>query len=257
MPSPFPGMDPFIESQCWEDFHHHLIEDLYSLLVRQTTPQYVVRVEARVYIEHAPDETPEIVRPDVTVLGREGKPGHRQEAAENAQASSPVVLTLPMPEERREAFLTIRSRETLALVTILEVLSLANKRRGGEGRQEYIAKRMSVLQSDTHLVELDLLRGGERLPTIEPLPSGDYYVFVSREHRRHRVEVYPCSLRQPLPRFPVPLAGKDPDVVVDLQQIFSSVYERARYLETLDYHLAVLPALREADEIWARGNVRK
>jgi hypothetical protein len=91
-----------------------------------------------------------------------------------------------MPERVREAFLTIRERETMEVVTVIEVLSPGNKQAGSDGRREYLRKRRDVLLSATHLVELDLLRGGERLPTIEPLPPGDYYAFVCRRQHRSR-----------------------------------------------------------------------
>jgi hypothetical protein len=124
--------------------------------------------------------------------------------------------------ERREAFLTIRERESMKVVTVIEFLSPANKRRGSDGRREYLQKREQVLSSDTHLVELDLLRGGQRLPTVDPLPETDFSVFVCRAQRRYQAEVYAWGLRQPLPRIPIPLAGNDPDVEVDLQAVFTA-----------------------------------
>ena len=113
-----------------------------------------------------------------------------------------------MPERKRQAFLTIRERETMTVVTVLEVLSLDNKRSGSDGRREYLRKREAVLESDVHLVELDLLRAGTRLPTVEPLPPGACYAYVSRADRRPQVEVYAWTLRQSLPTIPVPLARR-------------------------------------------------
>src|SRR5205823_14557656 len=105
MPSPFPGMDPFIESQAWEDFHHHLIEGIAGALVPQVRPQYVVRVEERVYVENRPNGRPRTIRPDVGVLERAGRAAARPEEGGTATlvATSPLILTLPMPEEGREA----------------------------------------------------------------------------------------------------------------------------------------------------------
>lgn len=254
MPSPFPGMDPFIESQAWETFHHALIAALLESLTPRVRPRYVVRVDERVYVEHEPSGHSDIFRPDVSVLesqGREAATGDWPAAAASAAAEA-VVLTLPMPERVREAFLTVRSRETLEVITIIEVLSPGNKRPGSDGRREYLSKREAVLQSATNLVELDLLRRGERLPTLETLPRADYYTFVCRGTRRPRVEVYRWSLRERLLTIPVPLAGDDPDVAIDLQSVVDTVYDRAGYDYSLDYRRPPEPPLSESDAAWAR-----
>src|SRR5207248_7822478 len=104
----------------------------------------------------------------------------------------------------------------------------------------------------SHLVELDLLRGGERVPMSTPLPPGDYYALVGRAHRRPTVEVYAWSLRQPLPTIPIPLKRGDPDVPLDLQMVFTTVYDRARYDLTLDYSAALSPRLNKSDAAWAK-----
>lgn len=252
MPSPFPGMDPFIEGQEWEDFLHHLIEGLHAAIVPRVRPRYVVRVEKRVYVEHDPDALADVIRPDVAVVEREGRELASEGGVATALAVEPVVLALPMPEPREEALLTVRHRDTKRVVAVIEVLSPGNKRRGSDGRRAYLEKREAVLQSDTHLVELDLLRAGERLPTIGPLPPADYYAFVCRARRRPRAEVYAWPLRRALPAIPVPLAGEDADVALDLQSIFSTVYDRAAYDYSLDYRGAPEPALSDADAAWAK-----
>ena len=103
----------------------------------------------------------------------------------------------------------------------------------------------------THLVELDLLRAGERLPTLDPLPPADFYVFVSRAPRRPHAEVFPWTLRRRLPTIAVPLADSDPDISLDLQRAFTTVYDRAGYDYALDYQRPVEPPLAEADAAWA------
>lgn len=252
MPSPFPGMDPFIESQVWEDFHHALIEIVRELLTPHVRPRYVVRVEQRVYVEHEPDERAAVIRPDATVLQRDEGDTPAEGPTASAVAGAPVVLTLPMPERKRETFLTIREREAMTVVTIIEVLSPGNKRPGSDGRREYLSKREAVLQSATHLVELDLLRGGERLPTIEPLPPADCYAFVCRGQYRPKAEVYCMSLRHRLPTIPVPLAGEDPDVALDLQSTFNTVYDRAGYDYSLDYRRPIEAPLSDVDAAWVQ-----
>jgi Protein of unknown function (DUF4058) len=254
MPSPFPGMDPFIEGQRWEDFHHEVISGIRAALIPAVRPRYVVEVQERVYVER-PNEVPAgFITPDASVVeprrGPEGCSGAIGLAT--AVEVATVTCTLPMPERRHEYFLVLRERASGTVVTVIEVLSPSNKRRGSDGRREYLNKRDTVLLSPAHLVELDLLRGGGRLPTIEPLPAADYYVFVSPEHRRPKTDVYCRSLRDRLPTIPVPLAGEDAEVSLDLQAVFTSVYDRAGYDYSLDYRRPVEPPLSEADATWVR-----
>jgi hypothetical protein len=138
------------------------------------------------------------------------------------------------------------------VVTVIEVLFPGNKRVGSDGQREYLRKRGDVLLSATHLVELDLLRGGERLPTIEPLPPGDYYAFVCRRQRRFQAEVYAWLLPQPLPPIPVPLAEADADIVLDLQAICTTVYDCAGYDYSLNYRQTIAPPLSDAEQAWAQ-----
>ena len=254
MSCPFPGMDPFIEGQAWETFHHSLIVALLEAITARVRPRYLVRVEERVYIEHTPGERSSHIRPDVAVLERGGGVAPPTETAATGAgvAVAPVICTLPMPERLREIYLTLRARATQRIVTVIEVLSPANKRAGSDGRRGYLGKREAVLQSDTHLVELDLLRGGQRLPTLEPLKPADYYAFVSRGDHRPYVEVYPWSFPQPLPPVPVPLAGPDPDVVLPLHSLFHAVYDRAGYDYSLEYQRPLDPLLSDADAAWVQ-----
>ncbi len=261
MPSPFPGMDPFLESQEWEDFHTRFNTVVGDLLSSRLEPRYVVRIERRVYVESYPDDirpsaSPSFFRSDAVVLGTAETGGGAAIAAGPATMVEPFECELPMPEERREAYLVIRFRETMEVVTVLETLSPANKRSGGDGRREYLQKRDVILQSPSHLVELDLLRGGLRLPTTTPLPQGDYYAIVSRRQRRPKAAVYAWTIRDPLPSIPVPLKKDDPDVLLDLQAVFSTVYDRARYDLSLNYSAPLEPPLGEDAAEWVQRRVR-
>jgi Protein of unknown function (DUF4058) len=254
MPSPFPGMDPFIEGQEWEDFHHGIITALQEALVPQVRPRYVVRVEKRVYLEHTPQEQAEFVRSDVLVLGHEQRQLLLSSGGGTATAlaDAPIEITLPMPEERREAFLSILTRDKMEVVTLIEVLTPSHKRPGSDGRKEYLEKREAVLRSSTHLVEIDLLRAGARLPTIEALPTADYFAFVSRKPRRPKAELHRWTLRDRLPTIGIPLLRDDPDVPLGLQVAFEAAYDRAGYDYSLDYRRPVEPPLTDADAAWAR-----
>jgi hypothetical protein len=157
-----------------------------------------------------------------------------------------------MPQERRETYLVIRERETMEIVTVIETLSPANKRGSSDGRAQYLAKREEILRSRTNLVELDLLRGGQRLPA-RGMPTADYYALVSRGHKRPRTDVYAWSIREPLPEIPIPLKKDEPEVRLNLQEVFQTVYQRARYQLSVDYRAPLDTPLPEAEAAWVRS----
>ncbi len=259
MPSPFPGMDPFIESQRWRDFHTTLITVIREMLMPRVRPRYVVEVEEYVYLARKDEDPDRLIEPDLAIVDtdraivdtdRVWGAGSRN-AGSAAVAIQPVVHTVPVPKRFRQAFLTIRSRESQNIVTVIELLSPWNKT-AGERRSEYLVKRSNVFCTPAHLVELDLLRGGRRLTTREPLTPADYYVFVCRKERLPQVDVYGWTLRQPLPTIPIPLAGEDPDVELDLQAAFTTTYDRAGYDYSLNYRRSVEPALELATADWVQ-----
>ncbi len=135
------------------------------------------------------------------------------------------------------------------------VLSPWNK--SGEGYWEYRAKRRKLFRQNVHLVELDLLVRGQRLPMEQELPPADFYVFLSRGDRRPQCDVFAWSVRQPLPRIPIPLRAPDPDVMLDLPSLFAHGYERGRYARALDYSAPLDLPLASADRAWAEDLVRK
>lgn len=250
MPARFPGMDPWIESQRWEQFHFEFVGEAARQLVPQVRPRYEIAPEQRIYVERTFGDEDESIRPDVTLLevGDSGREGGTLTAAASLR---PATYTLPMPEECREAYLVIRDRRDRSVVTVIELLSPKNKTPGSDGRGLYLRKRLSVLESRTNLVEMDLLRGGRRLPTVERLRPADYYVFVCRGQSRPRADVYAWRLQQPLPSVPIPLAVDDQEVTLDLQAVFSRVYDDFGYDYSLDYAQPVEPPLSDADAEWA------
>jgi hypothetical protein len=135
--------------------------------------------------------------------------------------------------EVRDLWIEIYHRPDRSLVTAIEVLSPTNK--AGQGYWDYRARRRKLIRQDVHLVELDLLIRGRRLPMRQALPPADFYTFVSRAARRPKCDVYAWSLRQPLPKIPIPLLAPDPDVILDIPALFAYSYERGRYSRALDY----------------------
>ena len=119
------------------------------------------------------------------------------------------------------------------LVTAIEILSPVNKQ--GSGWREYTEKRRAILNTRTHLLELDLLRGGERIELIGDWTPAPYYIFLSRWQRRPITETYPITLRQPLPSVPVPLLPPDADVMLDVQAAVDACFKLVRYERLLNY----------------------
>jgi Protein of unknown function (DUF4058) len=125
-----------------------------------------------------------------------------------------------------------------------------NKRRG-KGREEYLEKRRTFLQSPVHFIEIDLLRSYPRMPFDDPLPAADYTVMVCKAGERPRSSVWPISVRQPLPTIPIPLLAPDPPVPLDLGQALRTAYERVRYDLRVDYRKPPAPPLLPAYAAWA------
>lgn len=221
-------MDTRLEEQLWHDFHPNMIVSIQSWLMPRLLPKYAAQIEERVYVEHTePVPARQVFRPDVAIHTETASEGRLQ--ASRTAVAEPAILTLPMPTEQRERYIAIVFLPGRELVTVIELLSPANKLAGADGRREYLRKHEQILQSAVHLVEIDLLLKGERLPTVEPLPEADYYAFVSRNEYRPAVEVYYWRRNERMPTIPVPLLRDDGEILLDLQAVYEETYKRARY----------------------------
>ena len=247
MPSPFPGMDPFIEGQSWKGFHDIFLGDLRDALNWSLPERYVADVQERVTV--VTDAGERTFVGDLAVHDATEAPHSPAESAAPFGSAATVTLTLPEVEEEEDGLLEIRESDTGRLVTTVELLSPKNKR--GTGRVTYLDKRAVLLGTDTHLVEIDLLRGGRRLPTVEPLPPGDYYVFISRSFERPSVRVMHWGLPDPLPQLPIPLRAEDGACGLPLGELFRKRYDAANYGRILNYRKPVAPSLPPDDAAWA------
>jgi hypothetical protein len=146
-------------------------------------------------------------------------------------------------------------RKDQSLVAVLELLSPANKEQPGHGG--YLIKRNKLLHQGVHLVEVDLLLKGARVPLSKPLPPGDLYAFVSRADRRPDCQVYSWGLRNRLPAIPLPLSAPDLDILVDLAVVFATTYERGRYLGDIDYAAPLKIPLNGTDHDWVMQTAKR
>jgi len=254
MPSPFPGMDPFLEgSPLWTDFHGNFLYAAREALVPKVRPKYIVLAQVQVTVVQEPDEKVGTIVPDVVVVEGESPLPPQTESSEVAFAvAEPATVRLAFVQKREQVYLEIRERETRRLVTVIELLSPSNKRFGSPAWGDYLKKRDAIFASDVHLVELDLLRGGTRMPMGDPLPPGDYYAIISRSYRRPYCEVYAWTLKDKMPTIPIPLLKGDPDVTLDLQAVFNAAYDRAGYDYSLDYSREIEPPLSPEDTKWVK-----
>ena len=251
MPSPFPGMNPYLEQfDVWHDFHERFMPLVAALIESQVGPEYFVKIDEHVYVQEAPgDEWDLIGRGDIAIAER---PGDGQERASRvALLDAPVRVHPRLVGETRDSFVEIRDRKSRKVVTVIELLSPSNKT--GRDRGQYLKKRGDLLESPVHLVEIDLLRGGDPLP-FEDLPQCDYYVMVSRPEERPGASLWPLSLRSRLPVAPVPLKPGDADVRLDLQDVIHQIHDAAGYAKYI-YEGVPWPPLRSEDAVWARSLV--
>jgi hypothetical protein len=210
MPSPFPGMDPYLEGSSWMNIHAQLSAEIARQLAPKLRPRYLALITER-FVR----ETPEAV-PHLSV--------------------------------------EIRDRANRQLVTAIEVLSPMNKR--GEGRDEYLTKRRHSLLSTAHLLEIDLLREGQRIPMLKPLPPAPCFVFLSRAESRPITEVWPIPPDAPLPVVPIPLLPGDPDVPLDLQLALTTLYDLLGYDLAVDYTRPPEVPLRPEAAAWVEARLR-
>ena len=259
MPSPFPGMDPFLEApDIFPDLHDRLINGISDAINLQLRPPYYSAIASRVFIEHSD----RFITPDISVILDGDKLSESDHGSATAVLTSlevqPIIVHVPH-DEIREQFVEIRTVGDERLVTSIEVLSFSNKSPGEHGRELYKKKQREILSSDVHLVEIDLLRGGEH-STAVPLVRAErktgkfnYHVCVHRFDQLENYVVYPITLRSRLPKIAIPLLPGDPEITIDLQLIFNHCYEaglydrRVRYAETVP-----TPPLTELDEKWSK-----
>lgn len=248
MPSPFPGMDPYLEQpDLWPEVHSRLIVAIADYLGPQLRPKYRVAIEKRIYEDTVSDIF--VGRPDVSVLQALAKEKEHETVSSTATVE-PIIVELPMPEELQERYLEIREVGTGAVVTTIELISPSNKR-AGKGRQQYEEKRLKILASQTHLVEIDLIRAFQALPMRGTNQFSLYRILVSRADQRPRAALYPFNLQHPIPAFPLPLQSEDIEVVVELQPLLEQVYDRASYDLAINYAQNPVPPLSKEDAIWA------
>lgn len=262
MKSPFPGMDPYLE-QFWPDVHARLILYACDQLEAQLPANLLARVEERIVFE-AEEEEPRAAYLDVKITERPGAGGSAVAIESQTADIEPVIVEF-RGEPATETYINIlEAGPGQRLVTVIEVLSPANKL-PGEGQRQYRRKQRELADTGVSLVEIDLLRRGHRVLSVPVarIPRRArtlYQVCAHRGWQPGRFEIYPVPLRAPLPSIRIPLRQRDQDIRLDLQAILEQAYRKGRYHLTIDYNEPPDPPLAGADAGWARAllkSVRK
>jgi hypothetical protein len=242
MKSPFPGMDPYVEAHyqghLWPDFQGHLLALIKDVIVASLPENYVAQTQQRVYHHLTTD---------------------RDTQAEPAMATSdPQTLRAFEAEEYRQGFLEIYEVEPeWRLVTCIEVLSPSNKRPNTAGWDLYLRKRQALLLGEASLVEIDLLRGGTRMPMYDDWPDSPYVLTVCRREKAPFCKVWRGYFDRPLPTIPAPLSAPHPDVTLELQPMIDAVYTISRYHLRIDYTRPLTPPLSEEQAAWLARRLRE
>ncbi len=251
MPSPFPGMDPYLEGYLWPDVHHALASEIRRRLSPYLRPRYVARIEIQVVQDETPEAEIGIMYPDVEVMMARHE-ADLPSAAGGSLATmtmTPARLEIPIakPEVRLKS-VEIRDAAQNQLVTSIEILSPVNKRE--PGLAAYRQKRDRLHESGVHLLELDLLRRGVRPLQHPRIPTTAYLITLTRA-ARHVAQLWPVALADPLPVLPVPLRAPDADVPLDLGAVLRALYDEAAYDLSIDYtQPPPPPPLDETETAW-------
>ncbi|OLP19796.1 hypothetical protein BST81_04055 [Leptolyngbya sp. 'hensonii'] len=258
MPSPFPGMNPYLEHPTfWSSFHTRLLVAISDALAPVLRPHYYIEVETRTYREQDKRENEEdellVGIPDAAVLSATSNQTRAQFQAETSGTLTqkrPQAVILPMPILLKERYLEVRELGSEAVITVIEVLSPKNKKKG-VGRIAYERKRGRILGSRSNLVEIDLLRSHAPMTMMGEVQPTDYRIVVSRSEQRPEADLYGFNLPEPIPVFPLPLKPADAEPPVNLQVMIEGVCDRAGYHDRIDYRQPVpAPKLSEATQQW-------
>lgn len=258
MPSPFPGMNPYLENPAyWPSIHHRLIVAIANDLAAKLNPKYFVAIEVRMYETSGEESTLVGIPDNLVVKGDETANLPKDSSvAVAAPPAQPITITVPIPEIIKEGYLEVKDIGSGEVITTIEILSPVNKK-AGDGRNKYEAKRLKVLGSLTNLVEIDLLRKGRSVVILNNGFKSDYRVLVSRSKSRPKADLYAFNLQDKIPCFPLPLRDGDAEPMVDLKAILDRIYDEGFYGRIIDYHKEPIPSLSKTDAVWADNLLRQ
>lgn len=261
MPSPFPGMDPYLEGYLWPDVHNALAAKIRQILTPLLRPRYTARLNIYVVEDTMPEGDVGILYPDVEIMATNrlhetGVELPTQSSSHPAEAT-PAALTIPvvLPVDVQMTNVEIRDTAHNQLITSIEILSPVNKRE--PGLTPYRLKRQRLYQAGIHLLEIDLVRRGARPIMHSKIPNVPYVVALTRAHTG-KTAIWPIRLQDALPNVPAPLRAPDDDVILELGPALQSVYDEAAYDLSINYQEdPPPPALSESDKAWIEQHIQR
>ncbi len=253
MPSPFPGMDPFLEDPAvWPGFHLMLMAETVRYLQPILNSRgYFAVPGSRVWL----GEAERAIYPDVGLFEPQREPPTGTGSASSALLDIPVRVRKQV-EEHREVYVEIVGQSDRRLVTCIELISPSNKR-DPTGRELYSRKQRDTRDAGVHLVEIDLLRSGPRIvdlpgAVLSGVPKASYLVNIVRRGA-DEYEFFPVSLRSRLPRIGVPLKVGENDARLDLQEVFDQTYDEGGFARQVDYSKTPGGEISPDDLTWLRA----
>ena len=257
MPSPFPGMDPYLEDAIvFPDFHDGFVTYLRESIQSVLPEPYYAALGRRAWVE----VSERFIGPDVNVISSSATTTAIKLTGTVMEAAEPIIVTVPHDEQSQTLVeITIGRGPARRLVTAIEVLSPSNKTIGERGRELYLRKQQEILESKSHLIEIDLLRGGVHTTAVPmdrfrcSVPRCDYHICCHRFDNLEDYFIYPIHLPQELPIIPIPLLPGDGEVSVSLQKVMQRTYGAGPYHREIDYSQSVPPPkLSEEQTEWVQ-----
>lgn len=251
MKSPFPGMDPYLETD-WRDVHTSLMTYIRDQIQDQLPDDLVARIEGSVAVDY--EDNSRRIAPDVRVVENYEDAALGYQTASVAVAEPLLVLEVANQIARHVQILEVSSGDRV--VTAIEVLSPTNKRTNA-GREDYRIKQQDYFDASVNLVEIDLLRGGEYVlaAALKKIPRSKRRLYMMSVQTRMTTKLFGATLREPLPTIPIPLRPTDRDVALNIQQLIDLVYERGRYAK-LSYQLDPELPFSAEDATWVDDLLR-
>jgi len=269
MPSPFPGMDPYVEENpLFHEIHTQMLASAQGQLNPRLRPKYVARIERHAWVGGdwglEVGEFDEGV-PDVAVIESNLNGADRKypSSAKLATAAPTAVLTETLdPDElelmRQRRIVVYVDRKPRQVVTVIELISPSNKQAGSTSQRLFLEKRDSAIHAGVNWVEIDLLRSGRRFDSpaeSEPSHYAAYLAICHGERREH--QVFAWSVRDRLPTMAIPLLNGDA-APWDVQACFDEAYERTAADTEVDYATnPPPPRFSDEDLAWIRERLER
>lgn len=257
MPSPFPGMDPWLENPSrWAGVHTALIVAIQTQLNQTLPGDLVADIDEYLWLADSDDEKQLLGKPDAFIPDQPEITTRTQDNGTAVLARS-MVVSLPNGPPRKQRYVKIMTVDGRTVLTVIEIPSPSNKKPGSD-RAAYLSKRREFFAARTNLVEIDLLRDGDRIPMGRPRPPvTDYYLLVSTAENYPSARVWPFSVQETIPRIPIPLRPGIPWGILDLRPCLDAVYDGGAFDRKVNYTATPTPPLRPVDADWASELLKK